>query len=49
MTTRVELPIIHSFTMMYEKPFWVIEPNGEGRPARELILTMDNVPYHKGI
>lgn len=32
-----------------EKAFWEVNSDGVGRPARELIMIMDNAPYHKGI
>ncbi len=32
-----------------EKDFWIIDANcPEGRPARELIMVLDNAAYHKG-
>ena len=32
-----------------EKDFWIIDERGNGRPARELIMILDDAPYHHGL
>ncbi len=38
----------YPFFMEDEADFWIEIP-GQGRPARELIMVLDNAPYHKAV